>query len=134
VNDRKARIERGGAYAKRYDARLTRVLDDIVLPRFKDAEMSQGILLGAAAIQREITIPVTWFEFHKWHLLTGVAIVALILSGIFLEGRGKRGLAWLCFGGALILLVGLIRALIFGRSEEGFGGGSSGGGGATGSW
>lgn len=134
VNDRKVRIELGGAYAKHYDGRMRRVLDEIVLPRFKAGDMSQGIRLGAAAIEREITIPVTWLEFYKWHLLTGVAIVALILSGIFLEGRGKRGLAWLCFGGALILLVALIRALIFGKSEEGFGGGSSGGGGATGSW
>jgi len=134
TKDRKVRIELGGAYAHRYDSRMKQVLDDIVLPKFKDGEMNQGILLGVAAIEKEITIPVTWFEFYKWHLLAGVAIVALVLSGIFLEGKGKRGLVWLCFGGAVFLLFGLIMALIFGRSESGFGGGSSGGGGATGSW
>jgi uncharacterized protein len=134
VRDRKARIELGGAYARHYDARMKRVLDDVVIPRFKAGDMSQGIRLGASAIGQELTIPVSWLEFHKWHVLTGVVIVALVLSGIFLESKGKRGLAWLCFGGAFILLWWLLKAIFVGRSEDGFGGGTSGGGGATGSW
>lgn len=134
VRDRKARIELGGTYGHRYDERMKKILDEVVVPRFKADEMSQGILHGAIAIEKEITIPVSWFEFYKWHLGIGAGIIALILSGIFLEGRGKRGLAWLCFGGVFYLLLALIRMLIFGKSRSGFGSGSSGGGGASADW
>ena len=134
AKDRQVRIELGGAYARRYDARMKGVLESVVLPRFKAGDMTEGILLGAAAIEKEITIPVTWYEFYKWHLLVAGMAVAMVLSGIFFEARGRRGLVWLCFGGFFLLLFGLLAMLIAGKSESGFGGGSSGGGGASGSW
>jgi uncharacterized protein len=133
VKSRMVRIELGGAYARRYDSRMQRVLDEIVLPNFRAGQLSQGIILGAAEIEKEITVPVSWFEFHKWHILISGFAVALIVSGIFLESRGKRGLFWLCFG-ALLLLIGVFFSALFGKSSGGFGGGSSGGGGATGRW
>jgi len=113
---------------------MKRVIEEIIIPKFKSNKMSLGIFLGSKAIEKEITVPISWAEFYKWHLLIGGAIVALILSGIFFERRGKRGLVWLCFGGAFYLLFALIGMLISGKTESGFGGGSSGGGGATGSW
>lgn len=134
VRDRKVRIELGGSYGHRYDDRMKSIIDDVVLPKFKADELSQGTFLGARAIVKEITIPVSWTEFYKWHLIIGGGIGALILSGIFFERKGQRGLVWLCFGGVFYLLFLLISMLISGKSQSGFGGGSSGGGGATGSW
>jgi uncharacterized membrane protein YgcG len=113
---------------------MKRIIDEIVLPRFRSDDMSGGILLGSRAIVGEITRPVSWLEFHKWHLAAVAGIIMLGLSAVFFESRGQRGLAWLCTVGAVSLLWWLIRSVIFGKRESGFGGGSSGGGGATGSW
>ena len=134
VKDRQCRIQLGGGYGKQYDAVMKKVIDQNMLPYFKQDDYSRGIYEGARGVIDNITKEVSWFSYHKYHLLVGLLIVVCIVAGISCMKSGKKGWGWAFFIAAGALLLFLIKALASGKSSSGFGGGSSFGGGASGSW
>lgn len=134
VGDRKARIELGKGWNHRYDREADQVMNQLMIPSFKQGQFSMGILEGVKgldAMVRGLAIPkpkVPW-----WHYVLVLGFFVLIISTIIsLFKNGRKGWGW-----ALIAFIGV--ALFFmlrasARGGGGFGGGSSGGGGSTGSW
>lgn len=134
VRDRKCRIELGRGYGTRYDSAAKSIISNDVLPYFKRKKYSRGIYEGSRAIISRVTKKVSWFEYHKYHLLLGILILICILAGISCMNSGKTGWGWVFFTAAGVLLLFLLKALLSGKSSSGFGGGDSFGGGASGSW
>ena len=142
--DRKARIELGAGWGRREDGLCRQIMDEQIIPRFKQGNYSGGILAGVESLDmmaRKLEIPTA--PRPMWHYAVGVGFVALaIFTGVSLYRRGSSGWAW-AFWAVVFTVVGAIlyhMATSRGSSGGGgfsggsFGGGSSGGGGATGSW
>jgi uncharacterized protein len=134
VKDRKCRIELGGGYGRIYDPVMKQVIDENMLPYFKDGDYSRGIFEGSRAVIDKITKKVSWYSFYKWHILAVILIVLCIFAGFSCIRSGKSGWGWAFFATAGVLIFFLISLLSRGKSSSGFGGGSSFGGGASGSW
>ena len=143
VKDRKARIELGSGYGRHRDADASRIMDKIIVPKFKNADYAAGITNGVKAITLEFAearIGINWML-----ICSVLAVLVCGIIGISLILSGKKGWGWVFVGLAFILLL-FVGWIVFGvlrtgRSISGssgglggFGGGSSGGGGATGSW
>lgn len=132
-NDRKARIELGFDWAGRYNVQCQRIMDQLIVPEFREKRYSTGVLqgvIGVRAMSRGKELP-------KWSsediravlgigaLLGGLSL--LILIGHMIESRLPSGQCGR-----------YQRDHDYGSSS--YGGGSSsgsdygGGGGATGSW
>lgn len=146
--DRKARIELGAGWGHEQDLLCQRIMDEQIIPRFKQGDFSAGILAGVESLEkmaRGLKLPAAptppkpaWF----WPVVIGVIGLA-IFTVVSLIRRGSSGWAWLFWG----LAFGVIGAILYhmatssssgsggGFSGGSFGGGGfSGGGGATGSW
>lgn len=144
--DRKARIELGAGWAREKDALCSRIMDEQIIPRFRDGEFSPGIRAGVEALDAMArdkplpSVPRPW-----WHYAMVVGFIGLaIFTVVSMVRRGSSGWAWL-FWGALFGLGGyLLYSMMTNRggsrgggggfSGGSFGGGFSGGGGASGSW
>jgi len=149
-NDRKARIELGGGWGRREDGLCRRIMDEQIIPRFKQGQFSEGIVAGVEALDkmaRKLELPaqaqVPAQPRPWWHYAVGVGFVGLaIFTGVSLYRSGSSGWAWAFWGIVFAILGAILYAMATssGRSSGGgfsggsFGGGSSGGGGATGSW
>lgn len=139
--DRRARIELGAGWGLDHDAQARRVMDEQIVPRFKEGDMSGGIVAGVRgmdAMARGLRLP---SPFLPKRVVIGWALGALLLLGIgiSLVRQGRTGWGWALIVAAGTLLLWLLWALAktsaaSRSSSGGFGGGSSGGGGATGSW
>lgn len=134
VKDRKCRIELGSGYGRLYDPSMKQVIDENMLPYFKDGDYSRGIFEGSRAVIGKVTEKVSWFSFYKWHILIGGLIIVCIFAGISCMRAGKTGWGWAFFAAVGVLIFFLFSLLMSGKSSGGFGGGSSFGGGASGSW
>lgn len=55
VEDRDVRIELGRAYGRRYDSAMQDVIDDHVLPYFREEQYSEGIVEGTDAMIQVVT-------------------------------------------------------------------------------
>ena len=55
VNDRKVRIELGNGYENRYNDEMQDVINEHILPSFRNGNFSQGIYRGTRAIVGELT-------------------------------------------------------------------------------
>jgi uncharacterized protein len=138
IGDRRARIELGAAWGRSGDSDAQRIMETLILPRFKDGDYSLGILEGVRgldALARGDSVPSPARPRWWWPLWIGLALLAVgTVASIMISGDD----GW----GALLVhsLVAFVFAfLAFGGSENGggggsFGGGFSGGGGASGSW
>lgn len=147
-DDRKVRIELGNHYGRGRDGDARSIVDDDILPCFRDDDYAAGIIEGTRAIIREFAGVRIGFPWTT--LWLGLVALALILVCVSLFRSGKRGWGWVVAGIVIILVVfafktfGHVVELLprnsgpggFGGSSGGssFGGGFSGGGGATGSW
>jgi uncharacterized protein len=146
VSDRKAKIELGAGYGRSRDGDARRIMTQVIVPKFKDADYAAGITAGVKAIALEFAharIGINWPL-----VLLCAAVPILILISISLFVSGKRGWGWICIGLLLVVLMALFYVMRqvsrhtpgSGSSSwssggmGGFGGGFSGGGGATGSW
>ena len=153
-NERKVRIEVGyGLEPVLTDGMSWLIIDQQILPRFKQGDMAGGIEAGADAIIRQLTLPPEEAqriaaqanqkrEESKggvWPVLLFNGFILLffvfpILGGIFgrRRGRGYRGMR----GGPIIWAPGGFSGGRSGGFGGGFsgGGGSFGGGGASGGW
>jgi len=144
--DRKARIELGAGYGRARDADSRRIMNKVILPRFKKDEYAEGITDGVKALMLEFAgVRVG----TNWKLIITVAAIPVCgLVAFSLFRSGKKGWGWIFVGVIFILVLALIRMVVGimkhaprGSSSSwssgglgGFGGGFSGGGGATGSW
>jgi len=146
AGDRKGRIELGGYYGAGRDGDALRIMDRVIVPKFRKGDYPAGIREGVKALIREFAGLRIGFPWRLVAILIG--ILALIMIAISLFRNGKRGWGWVCVGLIVVLVLLLIQAIVTivrhmpqGHSSGwssggigGFGGGSSGGGGATGSW
>jgi len=143
VDDRTARIELGASYSPARDADANLIMQNAVVPEFRNGNHAAGIEKGVKAIIVEFTdyrVGVNW----PLIIIPGLIVIAAIVA-ISLFRSGRKGWGWVVVGLILMLLLILLRALKeatrFGKSSGwsagglgGFGGGFSSGGGATGRW
>lgn len=146
LKDRKARIELGACYGHSRDADAQRIMNRVIIPRFKKADYVGGITEGTRAICTEFARVRIGLPWRLIILLVAIPLVGLVAFSLF--KNGKRGWGWVFVGLLIILVLAAIAIIIttlkhLPRSSSsswssggmgGFGGGSSGGGGATGSW
>jgi uncharacterized protein len=148
VDDRKARIELGTGYGKSRDADARLIMDDTLVPYFRDGKYADGIEAGV----KDLVLEFAHVRIgYNWPLIiVAVSIPIVLLVAISLFRNGKRGWGWVALGLLLVLLLGVTWVVVStlravnsrGDSDSwspggfggGFGGGSSSGGGATGSW
>jgi uncharacterized protein len=138
-NERRVRIEVGyGLEGILTDALSHQIIQDVILPRFKDGNSEQGIIQGAGAIMKALSgtyRPVKQAPRKKGGGagFAPVLIFLVIMSAIFnaikqaAMGRGSRRLGGGGFWGGSM-------GGGFGGGGFSGGGGSFGGGGASGSW
>ena len=133
--DRKVAISMGAGYQHQYNSTLQNIVDNDMLPYFRQGEYSRGIYEGVSKTIDVVTVRVSWFQYYKWHLLLGGLCILSTAAGISCMRAGRKGWGWAFFTLAFVLLLFLLRLImkINGR-KGGFGGGRSGGGGASGSW
>jgi uncharacterized protein len=145
--DRKARIELGAGYGRTRDGDARRIMDDVIIPRFRKDRYADGIRKGVEAIIAEFAGLRVRF---RWEIVALPILIFIgILVAISLFRSGKRGWGWVVVGLIFVLVLALLRVLFAmlrassrgssggwssGGFGGGFGGGFSGGGGATGSW
>lgn len=142
-DDRKARIELGAGWGREDDAQCREIMDDYIIPHFKQGQFSEGILAGVEALDkmaRKLAMPAK--PQSAWsYVIIAVVIGLAIFTIVSLIRRGSSGWAWL-FWGVIFAVIGTILYQMLtnrgggggGFSGGSFGGGFSGGGGATGSW
>ena len=137
LGDREARIEMGLGYAHALDGKIQRIVDETMIPSFKNEEYSRGLYDGANSVVSVVTKEVSWFEKYKWPVIWGALCVICVIIGISLIRSGKKGwgFAFLAAAGAFLVL--FLKAMAKSKGDgnsKGFGGGRSGGGGGGGKW
>lgn len=142
--DRRARIELGAGWRRDKDAQAQQIMDELIIPHFKQDHYSAGILAGVEGLDkmaRDLELPSPPFQWQSL-IIPVVFVGLLIFTVVSLIRRGSSGWAWL-FWGAVFTVIGLILYYLAtsrgsggggGFSGGSFGGGFSGGGGASGSW
>jgi len=127
--DRKLRIELGAGYAKSRDRDAKRIIDHVIVPRFKKNDYPGGVTEGVRTVLKEFAgmsvsdtaekkdgsvAPSSPQEPKEpftlsWPLV--VVIVALLLLTRSLYARGKRGWGWVFAGAMVVAALGLFRGL-----------------------
>ncbi|MFH0910466.1 MAG: TPM domain-containing protein [Planctomycetota bacterium] len=147
VRDRAARIELGAGYKLAFDREAARIMDKVLVPRFKEGKYAEGITLGVEALLLEFGGLRVGMNWPLLAMIAAIPVVGLIAYSLFKSG--KRGWGWVCVGFLVMLILAVLYSLVQiakasprGRSGGwraggfggGFGGGFSGGGGASGHW
>jgi uncharacterized protein len=142
--DRKARIQLGAGWSRDKDALCDQVMQEQIIPRFKEGDYSGGIVGGVEALDKMArglelpSRPRPWWHYGLVAALVGLAIFTIVS----LIRRGASGWAWLFWAVVFGALGYLLYSMLANRGSGGgggfsggsFGGGFSSGGGATGSW
>ncbi len=142
--DRKARIELGADWGREKDQLCKEIMDQRIIPKFKQGDYSGGITAGVEALDamaREKALPMVPRPWWHYAMVAGFIGLA-IFTVVSLIRRGSGGWAWLFWAAAFALLGYLLYNILTSSSRGGsggfgggsFGGGFSGGGGASGSW
>jgi uncharacterized protein len=139
AGDRKARIELGASYGHGRDADARKIMDEIIVPKFKNADYAGGITDGIKAIAEEFANVRIGLNWTLIILLIAIPVLVIVIYSLF--KNGKRGWGWVVVGLLLVVIL-FVTYILFQVSRVmpkaggvgGFGGGFSGGGGATGSW
>jgi uncharacterized protein len=138
--DRQARIELGADWGAGEHADSRQVMDGLIVPQFREGNMSGGILAGVRGLDAmarglELPKPKPNAGAIVLQIAIFVGIIAVIIS-LFKSGRSGWGWALIA-----ALAIGIFFAMRSAARNSGggfgggsFGGGFSGGGGATGSW
>ena len=153
--DRRARIELGAGWRRENDEHCQSIMDEVIVPRFKQGEYSTGILMGVKALDEmargpalnELGASLNRYRPPRpaWHYAVLIGAIGLaIFTAVSLIRRGASGWAWLLWGVVFSALGYMLYSMLTnaGRSDGSgggfsggsFGGGFSGGGGASGSW
>ncbi len=141
--DRRARIELGAGWGRTENQTCQVIMDEHIIPQFKQGNFSGGIVAGVEALDKMARK----LELPSQPKTAGQIIVPLVFAGLAIftavsvYRRGESGWAWLFWGGVFTVVWFVLRSMAENRgsSSGGFGGGSfgggfSGGGGASGSW
>ncbi len=145
-SDRKARIELGNDYGSHRDADALKIMDNVIIPEFREGDYVKGITNGTEAIIKEFANMRIGFPWYIVGIV--IAAIACLIIGVSLVKSGKKGWGYVLIGFGLLLIllavflaINIIRHMPRSNSSSwssggmgGFGGGSSGGGGATGGW
>lgn len=141
IEDRKVKIEVGyGLEGDLPDAACGRVLDQFVIPRFKDGDYAGGLAAGADALLRvmggESIEAVAGEQDDNLAALIGFLIIVAIIIGLtaLFKRLGKGGKGGKGGGFWSGMSSGGGSGSGGGGGFGGFGGGSSGGGGASRGW
>ena len=146
--DRTLRIEVGyGLEGALTDATSKRIIDGIIVPRFKQQDFYGGVLAGVQSIiavvdGEPLPLPAKNEQFSEddvYQVVPAVFIVALILGGILRSILGRLNgalvtggfialVAWFVLGAFLIALLAGFLAFIVAMSGIGIGGRGIGGG------
>jgi uncharacterized protein len=141
--DRLARIELGAGWKREKDAVAEKIMNELIIPRFKSGDFSGGIVAGVEGLDkmaRDLELPTR--PRPTSHYVVGAVFFGLMVFTIIsLIRRGSSGWAWLMWAAVFGVVGMILYQMATSRSSGGggfsggsFGGGSSGGGGATGSW
>jgi len=140
--DRKARIELGADWGRRYDDNASYVMDKIIIPRFKEDRYSEGIAQGVKGLEAMVLgleLPSPYLASWVMPSLVTLSFVCVV-AAISMFRSGRKGIGWLLLVIAA-MLIWYILEIIYDSffsdnayNGDGFGGGFSGGGGATGGW
>jgi len=87
VRDGRVRVELGRAYGRRYDDAMQRVIDEKMLPAFRDGAYAAGILAGTDAVIDALTAPGgggLWDRLRNSRLVQ-IAVALLALGTIALR-------------------------------------------------
>jgi uncharacterized protein len=147
--DRKARIELGAGWRRDHDRDAQQIMDQIIIPQFKQGDFSGGILAGVQALDkmaRGLKMPQLAtgrqgaFGSHgqgtgqaaeslsPWAFLVPIALVAVVVVTIVsLVRSGTHGWGWLLWAGLFGLLGVILYTLMTNAGNSGSGGGYSGG-------
>jgi uncharacterized protein len=144
-DDRQARIELGAGWRHDKDVQAQQIMEEQIIPRFKQGDYSGGIVAGVESLDkmaRDLKLPSrprSTAEYVVPAVIGGLGLFTIIS----LIRRGSGGWAWIFWAAVL----GVIGAILYdmanshsrgggggGFSGGSFGGGFSGGGGASGSW
>lgn len=152
--DRKARIELGAGWHREKDQLCKEIMDQQIIPRFKQQDFSGGIKAGVIALNamaRELKMPAastsggpSLADTPPWVAIAWLVFLALgVFTVVSLFRSGASGWAWLFWGVVFSVVGTLLYALAHSSSHSSsgggfsggsFGGGFSGGGGASGDW
>jgi uncharacterized protein len=128
---RKIRIELGAGYPRRFDPIMKSIIDEIIYPQFKRNNFTDGIVEGSEAIFSSVTRQVSFFERYKWYIFAGIGALISTLIALSINNKTNPSWLWLLLAVAGFLVLGILRHLKDGASDD-FGGGSSDGGGGSG--
>ena len=135
--DRKARIELGHDWAGTRNTEAEYVMDEIMIPHFKEKYFSDGIreaVVGMDAMARGLDLPDPYMPTWYLPLMVSLAFICLCVGLSFLKD-GKKGFGWLFITICIAILIALLKAIVETiESSDGLDGGFGGGGGATGGW
>lgn len=140
--DRKARIELGAGWGRTENQTCQRIMDEYMIPKFRQGDFSAGIVNGVEALDkmaRKLELP-SRPRSAADYLIPIVFFGLAAFTAVSLYRRGASGWAWLFWGAAFTALWFIMRTMAENQRGSGgfsggsFGGGSSGGGGASGSW
>jgi uncharacterized protein len=147
-DDHLARIELGAGWRRDKDDVARKIMEEQIIPRFKQGDFSGGIVEGVGTLDRmarDLQLPSRHSQpTPRSHYIIGAVFFGLaVFTVVSLIRRGSSGWAWIMWG----LVFGIIGAILYhmatsrsggsgsgGYSGGSFGGGFSGGGGSTGSW
>jgi len=144
-DDRKAQIELGAGWRRDKDAQAQQIMEEQIIPRFKQGDFSGGIVAGVESLDkmaRDLKLPSPPHSTSQY-VVSAVLLGLAVFTVVSLIRRGSSGWAWIFWAA----LLGIVGAMLYqmatsnsrggsggGFSGGSFGGGFSGGGGATGSW
>jgi len=141
--DRRARIELGAGWGRTENATCQQIMDEYIIPQFKQGNFAAGIESGVDALDkmaRKLELP-TRPRSAAEYIVPLVFAGLVIFTVVSLIRRGSSGWAWLLWGGVFTILFFVLRSMAQNSGGSGgsfgggsFGGGFSGGGGASGSW
>jgi uncharacterized protein len=135
VEDRRCRIQLGSGYGKELEEALVPVMEQSIVPAFKEARYAAGIHAGVDGIVAKVTRKVQWWERSPWiPWLLGLGGLQAIAALIMLAMGRKGWFGVLLFGSVVLLFAAWALASSDRSGGSDFGGGSSDGGGVDGSW
>jgi len=142
--DRLARIELGAGWRRDKDDVARQIMNDLIIPKFKQGDYSGGIVAGVEGLDkmaRELALPTKPVPASTYWIAAAVIGLA-IFTIVSLIRSGASGWAWAFWAVVFAVLGTILYHLATSRSGRtgggysggSFGGGFSGGGGASGSW
>lgn len=105
-DDQRTWIEPGGAWPRETADTTQQILDEQVVPRFRDGDFSAGIVAGVRALDamaRGDRLPQPRKSL-KYYLVVGGLLLLAIFSIVSLVRHGSTGWAWLFWGAVLAAL------------------------------